>query len=256
MNELVEIAREAGRRIMQFYQQPHSVTYKSNDSPLTDADNAAHHYILEALNKLHPRDPVVSEESASQPGAEFSSWNRFWLVDPLDGTKEFIKGTGEFTVNIALIEKRRPLIGIVHAPALDLTYYADPENRAWRLRGTEKTVLQTSPINPAQFRVVASRDHAGPQVKLMLDRMPGAGLLSMGSSLKFCLVAAGEADLYLRDVPTMEWDTAAAHCIVQSAGGGIFTLDGTPLEYQKASLTNPALMTVGDLSWDWAKYLK
>jgi 3'(2'), 5'-bisphosphate nucleotidase len=174
----------------------------------------------------------------------------------LDGTKEFLKGTDEFTVNIALIKSGRPILGVVYAPALALTYYGDQTNGAWRQQGPgAATRIHTRSANPAQLAIVASKDHAGPQVSTLLSRAPGAELKSMGSSLKFCLVAEGKADLYLRDLPTMEWDTAAAQAVVEAAGGSVCDLNGNPLLYSKNDLRNPAIMTVGDPRFNWKPLL-
>jgi 3'(2'), 5'-bisphosphate nucleotidase len=174
----------------------------------------------------------------------------------LDGTKEFLKATGEFTVNVALVENGRPVLGAVHAPALDVSYYASAGGGAWRKSADDTpTRLATRRADMTRLAVVASKDHAGPMVKAMLDRFSHPALRSMGSSLKFCLVAEGSADLYLRDVPTMEWDTAAAQCVVESAGGSVCSLDGKSLRYGKAGLKNPALMTSGDPEFNWRQFV-
>jgi 3'(2'), 5'-bisphosphate nucleotidase len=174
------------------------------------------------------------------------------LIDPLDGTKEFLKGTDEFTVNIALVAHGRPVLGVVAAPALARVYSAVAGQGAWRKDGRGSQIaIHTRPVNLALLSIVASKDHAGPMVSRLLAHAPGAKLKSMGSSLKFCLVADGSADLYLRDVPTMEWDTAAAQCVVEAAGGMVCSLDGKPLSYGKPGLKNPSLMTIGDRKFDW-----
>ncbi len=211
---------------------------------------------MEFLPGLIPGVPVVSEESHEPTATLIGANGRFWLVDPLDGTKEFLKGTGEFTVNIALVEQGRPVAGVVHAPALGLTYFADLDNGAFRQNNNEGPVaIRCQRANRDSLRVVASKDHAGPLVEAMLARLPNVELKSMGSSLKFCLVAEGSADIYLRDVPTMEWDTAAAQCLVEAAGGQVCTLDGQPLRYGKPSLKNPSIVTVGDPKLEWAALL-
>jgi 3'(2'), 5'-bisphosphate nucleotidase len=247
--EVCELSVEAGRKIMPFYRTDTDVTWKADASPLTAADTASHDFLVAALAKLTPEIPIVSEESARQPSVES---HLFWLVDPLDGTKEFLKGTDEFTVNVALIREAKPILGVVHAPALNLTYYGVNGSGSWRQKGSGAAMpISCRPIDRSQVSVVASRDHAGPLVSVMLTRLSNPQLQSMGSSLKFCLVAEGEADLYLRDLPTMEWDTAAAQCVVEAAGGGVFSLDGNPLAYGKTGLKNPAIMTVGDPQFDW-----
>jgi 3'(2'), 5'-bisphosphate nucleotidase len=250
------LAEKAGARAMHFYNVGTAVTLKSDSSPLTDADRASHDFLLEFLPGVIPGIPVISEESPDAalgvPGAD----GRFWLVDPLDGTKEFLKGTGEFTVNIALVERGRPVLGVVHAPALGLSYFADLAAGAFRRSHHEApTPIHAQRSDLAHLRVVASKDHAGPLVQAMLAHIPNAELKSMGSSLKFCLVAEGQADIYLRDVPTMEWDTAAAQCIVEAAGGQVCTLDGHPLRYGKPGLKNPSLITVGDPDLPWMRFI-
>jgi 3'(2'), 5'-bisphosphate nucleotidase len=249
------MAIEAGRRIMPFYRRRVAVSVKQDDSPLTAADMAAHHFLVGSLPAILPETAVISEESSPENHLLAGASDRFWLVDPLDGTKEFLKGTGEFTVNVALIENGRAVLGVVHAPVLDVSYYASTGGGAWResADGT-LTRLATRRADVARLAVVASKDHAGPMVKAMLDRLCHPVLRSMGSSLKFCLVAEGSADFYLRDVPTMEWDTAAAQCVVESAGGTVCTLDGQALRYGKAGLRNPALMTAGDPGFDWRQF--
>jgi 3'(2'), 5'-bisphosphate nucleotidase len=250
--EVCDLAARAGERIMHFYAGGAEVTWKEDASPLTSADRASHDFLTESLRSLTPEIPVISEESEEAANSLVDSTGRFWLVDPLDGTKEFVKGTNEFTVNVALVEEGRPVLGVVHAPALNITYYGVRNSGAWRRNGDgAPTPISARRADSAQLSVVASKDHAGPLVGAMLNRLAGPQLQSMGSSLKFCLVAEGKADLYLRDLPTMEWDTAAAQSIVEAAGGGVFSLDGRPLRYGKPGLRNSAIMTVGDVQFDW-----
>jgi 3'(2'), 5'-bisphosphate nucleotidase len=255
LNSARELAVEAGRRIMPFYRKEVEVSVKKDASPLTAADLAAHHFLVESLPGILPGVAVISEESLPETHSSALNLDRFWLVDPLDGTKEFLKATGEFTVNVALIESGRPVLGVVHAPVLDVTYFASTAEGAFRVFANEAPVrLKTRRADPGQLAVVASKDHAGPMVKAMLERLGNPVLRSMGSSLKFCLVAEGSADIYLRDIPTMEWDTAAAQCVVESAGGAIRTLDGKALGYGKAGLKNPSLMTIGDREFPWQQF--
>jgi 3'(2'), 5'-bisphosphate nucleotidase len=250
--EACELAQQAGREIMRFYRNGGTVAWKEDASPLTDADRASHDFLLKALGKLTPDVPVVSEESESSLNRTAGASRSYWLVDPLDGTKEFVKGTDEFTVNIALMKDDSPVLGVVHAPALQLTYYGGQGLGAWRhLADKRPASISVRCADPSRLGVVASKDHAGPMVKAMLSRLNEPRLQSMGSSLKFCLVAEGKADLYLRDLPTMEWDTAAAQCVVEGAGGGVYSLDGAPLRYGKPGLKNPAIMTMGDTAFDW-----
>lgn len=250
--QVCELVREAGEKIMHFYEGGASVTWKRDASPLTSADSASHDFLMEALRSLTPEIPVISEESDETINGFVAAGTSFWLVDPLDGTKEFIKGTNEFTVNVALIEAGQPAMGVVYAPALNLIYYGSRDSGSWRKAGAEPaTPISVRRADVLRMSVVASKDHAGPLVGAMLARLTSPQLQSMGSSLKFCLVAEGKADLYLRDLPTMEWDTAAAQCVVEAAGGGVYSLDGKPLSYGKDDLRNPAIMTVGDLQYDW-----
>jgi 3'(2'), 5'-bisphosphate nucleotidase len=255
LNAVHELAIEAGRRIMPFYRTAVEVSVKQDASPLTAADLAAHHFLVEALPRIRPGVVVISEESKPEIHSSAPQLERFWLVDPLDGTKEFLKATGEFTVNVALIENGRPILGVVHAPVLDVTYYASEEQGAFRSSANNAPIrLKTRRADPQRLAVVASKDHAGPLVKAMLERMSNPVLRSMGSSLKFCLVAEGTADVYLRDIPTMEWDTAAAQCVVESAGGLVCSLDGKTLGYGKAGLKNPSLLTFGDREFPWQQF--
>jgi len=252
LQQLCRLAEQAGQAAMAFYKTSTAVTLKSDDSPLTAADRASHQLIVAALPDLIPGTPVVSEESENATQLLGETPDRFWLVDPLDGTKEFLKGTDEFTVNIALIEQGRPVLGVVYAPALDRMFLGGLGEGAFRSdRHATPVPVRVQPANPRHLRIVASKDHAGPLVQAMLARLPAAELKSMGSSLKFCLVAEGEADLYLLDVPTMEWDTAAAQCLVEAAGGRVCTLDGQPLRYGKPGLKNPSIITVGDPTLAW-----
>lgn len=251
-SEVCELAREAGKQIMRFYGAGTKVTLKKDASPLTAADRASHDFLMQSLKSLMPEAAVISEESEEATNGSIDSGRSSWLVDPLDGTKEFLKGTNEFTVNVALMEAELPVLGVVHAPALSLTYYGVRNLGSWRQVDDEPpTPISTRCAHSSELGVVASKDHAGPLVRSMLARLIRPQLQSMGSSLKFCLVAEGKADIYLRDLPTMEWDTAAAQCIVEAAGGGVYSLDGQPLRCGKPGLKNPAIMTVGDVQFDW-----
>lgn len=246
ISTLQTIAEDAGREILRFYGQPLTVDAKADDSPLTQADLSSHRHIVAALADAFPDIPVVSEEDTERDEAILKA-PRWFVVDPLDGTKEFIKETGSFTVNIGLIEEGVPTYGIVHVPVSGRTYGASPETGAWRSdTGEDRVSIATTPA-AEKLRIVASRDHAGPEVKALLGRFPDAECLSIGSSLKFCLVAEGEADVYLRDVPTMEWDTAAAHAILNAAGGRLLTHpEHQTLIYAKTDYRNGSLLTIGD----------
>ncbi len=245
IEDLLQIARESGEIILSHYGQAIPAEKKADNSPLTLADQASHTFIAAALARLTPEIPVISEEGELAPYHERQTWRRFWLVDPLDGTKEFIKQTGEFTVNIGLIEDGLPTVGVVHAPAAKMTYWADHVG-AWKQVGSDaarqiaagRYDLASAPT------LVASRDHAGPAVAELVARHSTASLRSMGSSLKFCTVAEGAADIYLRDVPTMEWDTAASHAILRAAGAELRQLDGAGLGYNKEQVKNPGIVAL------------
>ena len=264
---LLALARDAadaaGAAILTHYGRPIPVDRKADDSPLTQADLAAHRTILSHLAASGL--PVLSEEGDPE-SADRRGWRRFWCVDPLDGTKEFVKGShtppvtsGEFTVNIALIEDGEPILGVVHVPVHGVTYYA-AGGVAWKQVGDGAPArISTRPAPDGALVLVASRDHAGPEVAAILERVEAAGRhvesASMGSSLKFCLVAEGAADFYPRTVPTFEWDTAAAQAVVEAAGGGVATREADRLAYNKDDLRNPSVFCWGDPSLDWRRWL-
>ncbi len=250
--DVIAIARDAGRAIMAIYERDFSVAHKDDKTPLTEADLAAHHTIGEGLARLTPAIPVLSEESASIPFTERMAWQRYWLIDPLDGTREFIKRNGEFTVNIALIDNHRAVLGVVYAPALGLCYWAAAGGAAYRQAGEEPpAVIRTRPV-PARITIAGSRSHRGDTLDAFLARIGEHDFISMGSALKSCLVAEGRADLYPRLGPTSEWDTAAAQCVVEAAGGRVTELGGAPLAYNtKDSLLNPYFLVFGDATRDW-----
>jgi 3'(2'), 5'-bisphosphate nucleotidase len=249
------IAEEAAAKILGVYDSEFHVTSKDDSSPLTEADLAANAVICAGLQALTPQIPVLSEESASVPFAERSSWKRYWLVDPLDGTKEFVKRNGEFTVNIALIEGHVATLGVVHVPVTGVTYYAAKGIGAFKLAapGAEPERLKTRTFNPARIIVCGSRSHGGEILQRFTEQLPGnVELVSQGSSLKLCLVAEGVADIYPRFGLTSEWDTAAAQCIVEQAGGTVTDLDFKPVLYNaKENILNPHFVVIGDTSYDW-----
>lgn len=234
--------RAAGRAILDVYAGEFGVTTKSDRSPLTEADLRAHEILHEALASLGPGWPVLSEEEHAPGWEERRSWRRYWLVDPLDGTREFVKRNGQFTVNVALVEGHRSRFGVIHAPALTETYFglagigafASRDEEPWeRLRGRRDT-------DETALRVLASRSHDDPRLEGWLARLGPHRRIGLGSSLKFCRLAAGEADLYVRLGPTSEWDTAAGQCILEAAGGWVCDLAGRPLAYNaRAELRNP-----------------
>lgn len=250
---LAELARQAGEAILEVYHREGEVAVqnKSDSSPLTEADERSHQVIVKVLAERYPHIPVVSEEDGGGHATERQDGD-YWLIDPLDGTKEFIKRTGEFTVNIALVRDGMPVIGVVYAPVLGVTWIGTGES-AERWEGDAHTAMRvTAPADGDRLRVVASRDHAGAAVKAMLEKLPGAETLSMGSSLKFCLIAEGRADLYFRDGPTMPWDTAAAHAVLRSAGGDVFAVNGAALRYYTPRVLNPQFVAIGDLALPWS----
>ncbi len=240
--DLLVIARRAGADIMEIYASTDiGETRKIDDSPLTLADLASHESIMAGLGKLTPNIPILSEEAADISYAERKKWTYFWLIDPLDGTKEFIKRNGEFTVNIALIENGVPVLGVVCAPALDVCYYAVRGSGAFKVDGpaAAKRITTRACCAGEAIKVVASRSHSDARTQALLEKLGDYQCISMGSSLKLCLVAEGVAQLYPRLGPTMEWDTAAAHAIVSLAGGNVYDLAGNVLQYNKENLLNP-----------------
>ena len=258
LEEVVALSHEAGRRILAVYERAdHGVTEKDDRSPLTEADMASHHAIVAGLRRIAPDIPVLSEESSDVPWETRRQWRRYWLIDPLDGTKEFIKRNGEFTVNIALIEDGRPVLGVVHVPVLDLTYYACRGGGAWRRRdGEAPERIRVRERCGEPVVVAGSRSHRGDSLNRFLERLGEHELISMGSALKLCLVAEGRADVYPRLGPTSEWDTAAAQAVVEEAGGRVTDLDLRPLRYNsKESLLNPYFIVFGDASRDWKALL-
>ncbi len=255
---VVDVARRAGRRILKIYESEFDVAFKEDHSPLTAADTAAHRCLMEVLPTLGAGYPVLSEEASDLPFEERSRWRTYWLVDPLDGTKEFINRNGQFTVNVALIHDHEPILGVVHVPVQNTTYYAARGLGAFKRSGDgEPQAIRVRKPAPKKLVIVGSRSHQTPAFAEYLERLDGEyELISIGSSLKFCLVAEGRADLYPRLGPTSEWDTAAAHCVVVQAGGFVVDLNGKPLRYNtKASVLNPYFLVYGDDSQDWLSFI-
>lgn len=257
LDSVIQIAHRAGGAILEVYESPDfNVELKGDDSPLTRADIAANKLIVEGLTELTPDIPVLSEESKQVPFADRRDWSTYWLVDPLDGTKEFIKRNGEFTVNIALVSNGSPVLGVVYAPVLHRTYYAANGVGAFVQEGQgEAEPIKAAAYEGTPIKIVASRSHAGPDLQGFLDSVGDYDVVSMGSSLKLCLVAEGAAHLYPRLGPTMEWDTAAAHAVVNEAGGSVTDLEGTPLRYNKEDLLNPYFMVSGAPAYPWQEAL-
>ncbi len=240
MDALCALAVEAGKAIMEVYETDFTVEYKEDDSPLTRADRLSHRIIADGLARLYPDVPVISEEGKGVPYETRSGWRLFWLVDPLDGTKEFIKKRGDFTVNIALVEDGRLTAAVVYAPAKGALYYASDALGAWKSQdGGAPVKISTKKPGPGEgSTVVQSRSHPSEKLARFLETIKVKGSVSVGSSLKFCMVAEGSADLYPRMGPTWEWDTAAGQCVVEHAGGTVKTLDGRDIEYNKPDLLN------------------
>lgn len=260
--ELIDIVERSGKAILDVYHRDFEVQSKPDESPLTEADLAAHHIILAGLQALTPGIPVISEES-EPPGFETrKNWSEYWLVDPLDGTKEFVNRNGEFTVNIALIENGLPVYGIVGVPVQDKIFIGDVARSEARLLSDGESQLIRGRAMfepPGDLMVVASRSHGGERLEAYLDRLERAiGSMqrkAVGSSLKLCVMAAGEADCYPRLGPTSEWDIAAAHALLRAAGGEVYTFDGNVLSYNsKESLLNPDFIAVADASFRWQTY--
>jgi 3'(2'), 5'-bisphosphate nucleotidase len=247
LQEVLTLAREAGRKILVIYDAGTAEQQDKQDgSPLTAADLASHHAIVEGLRKLTPEWPILSEESAAESYEVRRHWKKYWLVDPLDGTKEFIKRNGEFTVNIALIEDGKPVMGVVHAPVLGLSYFAEQGGGAFKQVGDAAPVPIRVALHTSneKIKMVGSRSHSDPRQDDLTAHLGGGEFISMGSSLKFCLVAEGTAHLYPRLGPTMEWDTAAANSVVLEAGGIVCEGGGEALRYNKADLHNPPFVVL------------
>jgi len=260
LESIKDISREAGKAIMDVYTREGEmdITTKENDSPLTEADLAAHRIIVDLLRELTPALPILSEESRAIPWEERQYWDTYWLVDPLDGTKEFINRNGEFTVNIALIDNGRPLMGVVYVPVKDVLYSGGPDGAFKEENGTSEAI-ESAKINEDQHTVavVASRSHKGDELEDWLERAAERfhqiELVSMGSSLKICLVAEGRADIYPRLALTSEWDTAAAQAILEAAGGILTDTDFNIYRYnQKEDILNPFFFAIGDREFDWS----
>ncbi len=272
LQSVVRIAMQAGEEILSVYRRDGDIVAqsKADDSPLTEADTRAHKLIVWELQVLTPTIPVLSEESAFVAWETRRQWQEYWLVDPLDGTKEFLNRNDEFTVNIALIRDGEAVLGVVHAPALDATWSGvcdssiHAEKIAWKHSAESMHTIRSqrfqSDPTQAVARVVASRRHGGDALKGMLEtleaRCKGVELVSMGSSLKMCVLAEGAADIYPRLAPTSEWDTAAAQAVLCAAGGSILNTDFTPLRYNtKDSLLNPSFIALADREFDWKRLL-
>ncbi len=267
VDEVVALCRRAGEAILEVYARSDlGVEVKADESPLTAADLAAHHILADGLEGLLEGVPVLSEEAAAPPFSERSQWQRYWIIDPLDGTKEFIKRSGEFTVNVALVDNHVPVLGVVHVPVSGVTYTGLSGAGAYKIEGDQ-------PGQPIAVRSMSGRGGADKPVTVVASRSHGAGAVddlltclakdlgqtdtcNMGSSLKLCLVAEGSADIYPRLAPTMEWDTAAAQAVVEAAGGQVLNFDLELLRYnEKDALLNPYFYVLGDTVFPWRDLL-
>jgi 3'(2'), 5'-bisphosphate nucleotidase len=258
LDAVCAIARAAGQAILEVYGREFTVEWKEDRSPLTEADRAAHDVIAHGLAGLDVAAPLLSEESPPNDLAKRRDWRQYWLVDPLDGTKEFLKRNGEFTVNIALVTEHRAVLGVVFAPVLDRMYFGALEAGAWRQDGAAAPQpIHVRGTAAAPLQVVGSRSHPSPELGLYLEALGPHAITDMGSSLKICLVAEGAADVYPRLGPTSEWDTAAAQAILESAGGRMIDPSGLPLRYNaKDDLLNPHFLVFGDTERDWLAPLR
>jgi len=256
LDSVKTIAEVAGGKIMVIYGTEFKVDVKEDKSPLTEADLAAHHYIVEELEKIASY-PIISEESSEIPFSERSSWETYWLVDPLDGTKEFIKRNGDFTVNIALIHQHEPVLGVVYVPVTQQLYFAaDGIGSFKQASGKAAQKISVRQEFSDELVVAGSSSHVTEELKAYLDKLPPHKLISIGSSLKLCLVAEGTADLYPRIGLTSEWDTGAAQCVVEQAGGMVTDIQGDRLRYNtKESFLNPFFLVFGNTSHDWTQYI-
>ena len=244
IQDIVRISKEAGARIMEIYHSAEGIEIdrKADNSPLTNADKASNDHIVSYLRKVYPDIPLISEEEKLTDYAERKDWEWCWEIDPLDGTKEFIKRNGEFTTNIALIHRGVPVLGVIHAPALNLTAWAIQNEGAWlEENGTPVQLQSQPPARGEALKIVASRSHHSPELQAFLATFSTPPeIRSAGSSLKFLLLARGEAHLYPRLAPTMEWDTSAGQIILTEAGGEILIAETQqPLRYNRPDLLNP-----------------
>jgi 3'(2'), 5'-bisphosphate nucleotidase len=254
---VVKLAQQAGDAILSVYSEQFEVTHKSDQSPLTVADLRSHEIISKGLRALTPETPVLSEEASDISYEQRQQWTSYWLVDPLDGTKEFVSRNGEFTVNIALIEDHVPVLGVVHVPVTSTTYTGAVGIGAFKqVDGQTPEALRVRSPADSPLRIVGSRSHRGDTLDQYLPKLAPYELVAVGSSLKFCFVAEGSADFYPRFGPTSEWDTAAAQAVVEAAGGLVVKTNGERLRYNtKADLLNPHFLVYGDRGRDWLRIL-
>ena len=244
--DVIKIADEASEKVLHIYQSDFKVSYKEDRSPITAADIASHDIIVKGLRNISRDIPILSEEGAEIPWEERKKWRRFWLIDPIDGTKDFTQRTGEFTVNIAMIEDGEPVMGVVTAPALKEAFWGIRGEGA-HMRDRTGRVHRIRVAEPKEtLRVVASKNHLNEETRAFIEALGSHETVQAGSSLKFCRIAEGHADIYPRMAPTSEWDTAAAHAVLVAAGGKVQTPEGQPLVYGKENILNPNFIAAGN----------
>ncbi len=261
--QVVDISIRAGKEILRIYQSNFSVRRKSNDSPVTEADIAANDVILSSLNELSPDIPIISEESHIPAFSERSCWQRFWLIDPLDGTRSFVRGGGQFTVNIALIEGNYPILGVVHSPVEQKTYWGTVNSGAFRIDGDGDVpvAIHADCLQKNFIRIIAPKSRLLKAVQEFKNNLEssaiGCEVSYSSSSIKFCRIAEGAADIYPNFGPTSEWDTAAAQCVLERAGGSVIDLDGSRVKYNKSDqeMKNPLFLAMGAGQLEWRQFL-
>jgi 3'(2'), 5'-bisphosphate nucleotidase len=258
LSDVVSLAKQAGNQVLDIYHSDFTVEFKADKSPLTAADLASHYCICQGLQLLTPDLPIISEESTLISFEKRRLWSRYWLIDPLDGTKEFLEKNDEFTINIALIDRHKPILGVIFAPALDVCYFAE------NTQGAFKQIAENPPVplhsraweEGSAITAAVSRRHGMNDLRFFLAQFDHLNLLHCGSALKFCFVAEGLADIYPRFSPTFEWDTAAGQCILEQAGGAVIDHKGKLLRYNMfSSLHKAAFLAVADKTHCWLNYL-
>lgn len=256
--DIRKLAHQAAQQILAVYDTDFAIEHKDDRSPLTEADMAAHQTIVNGLKSITPGIPILSEESGEIDYATRSHWHQYWLVDPLDGTREFIKRNGEFTVNIALVSGHEVILGVVYVPVTGVCYYAARGHGAFKSApAQEPQAIHTRSTQPGNLAIAGSRSHGSQRFQEFLQQLGDVEIVTIGSSLKHCMVAEGHVDLYPRFGPTSEWDTAAAQCVVEEAGGIVTDINLQPLRYNtKDSLLNPSFVVIGDPDFNWAPYLQ
>lgn len=259
LNDIVSLAKQAGDQVLNIYQSDFTVEYKTDKSPITDADLASQECICQGLRYLTPDLPIISEESVPISFQKRRSWEKYWLIDPLDGTKEFLEKNGEFTINIALIEQHKPCLGVIFVPSMNICYFAKQGLGAYKQAGETQPELMLGRAwkEEQPVTVVISRRHGMEELKKFLVQFSSLNLLYCGSALKFCWLAEGLADMYPRFSPTFEWDTAAGQCILNEAGGQVIDKTGKELQYNRSfSLQTSDFLAVADKQYHWLHYLK